>query len=80
MRLRHAVLVLLAGVIGASAARADDISDQIDKAGAAWRAHDSQAAITALEAAANLLRRRHSKRATCLAAISSPLLLCSMSL
>src|ERR1700733_270889 len=57
MRLRHAVLVLLAGVIGASAARADDISDQIDKAGAAWRAHDSQAAITALEAAANLLRQ-----------------------
>jgi hypothetical protein len=57
MRLRHVVLVLLAGVVGASAARADDISDQIDKAAAAWRAHDSQGAIAALEAAANLLRQ-----------------------
>ena len=57
MRLRHITLVLLACVAGAPAARADDVSDQIDKAGAAWRAHDSQGAITALEAAANLLRQ-----------------------
>ncbi|MGA3400175.1 MAG: hypothetical protein ABSC95_13230 [Acetobacteraceae bacterium] len=57
MRLRHVVLVVLACLAGASAARADDISDQIDKASAAWRAHDSQAAIAALEAAASLLHQ-----------------------
>jgi hypothetical protein len=57
MRLRHVVLVLLAGAVGASAARADDVSDQIDKAAAAWRAHDSQGALTALDAAASLLRQ-----------------------
>jgi len=57
MRLRHMVLVALAVVVGASAARADDISDQIDKASAAWRAHDSQSTLVALEAAANLLRQ-----------------------
>jgi hypothetical protein len=57
MRLRHITLVLLACVAGTPAARADDVSDQIDKASAAWRAHDSQGAITALEAAANLLRQ-----------------------
>jgi hypothetical protein len=57
MRLRHKVLVLLACLLAAPAARADDVSDQIDKAAAAWRAHDSQAAITALEAAASLLHQ-----------------------
>jgi hypothetical protein len=57
MRLRAAVLVVLAVVAGALAARADDVSDQIDKAGAAWRAHDGQGALAALEAAANLLRQ-----------------------
>jgi hypothetical protein len=57
MRLRHAVLVVLASVAGVPAARADDVSDQIDKAAAAWRAHDANAAITALDAAASLLRQ-----------------------
>jgi hypothetical protein len=57
MRLRHVVLVLLACVAGGPAARADDVSDEIDKASAAWRAHDSKGAIAALEAAANLLRQ-----------------------
>lgn len=57
MRLRHVVLVLLACVAGIPVARADDVSDQIDKAGAAWRAHDTKGAISALEAAANLLRQ-----------------------
>jgi hypothetical protein len=50
-------LVLLAVVAGVPAARADDVSDQIDKAAAAWRAHDGQGAIAALDAAANLLRQ-----------------------
>ncbi len=66
MRLRHVVLVLLASVACASAARADDISEQIDKAAAAYRAHDNQAAITALEAAANML---HQARADALKAL-----------
>ncbi|HEY3847684.1 MAG TPA: hypothetical protein VGL95_11275 [Acetobacteraceae bacterium] len=57
MRLRHVVLVLLEVVVGVPAARADDVSDQIDKAAAAWRTHDSQGAIAALDAAANLLRQ-----------------------
>ncbi len=69
MRLRHSVLVLLACVAGASIARADDVSDQIDKAAAAWRAHDSQAAIIALEAAASLL---HQARADALKALLPP--------
>ncbi|HVC60374.1 MAG TPA: hypothetical protein VND19_08460 [Acetobacteraceae bacterium] len=57
MRLRHVVLVLLAVLAGGVAARADDVSDQIDKASAAWRAHDGQGALAALDAAANLLRQ-----------------------
>jgi hypothetical protein len=66
MRLRHWVLVSLASVAMTVAARADDVSDQIDKAAAAWRAHDSQAAITALEAASSLL---HQARADALKAL-----------
>ncbi len=66
MRLHHVVLVLLAGVAGASAARADDVSDQIDKAAAAWRAHDSRTALTALDTASNLL---HQARADALKAL-----------
>jgi hypothetical protein len=57
MRLRHVIPMVLACAAGASPANADDVSDQIDKAAAAWRAHDSQAAIVALEAAANLVRQ-----------------------
>lgn len=58
MRLRlGAVLILLASVVGAPAVRADAVSDQIDKAAAAWRAHDSQGALAALDAAAGLLRQ-----------------------
>jgi hypothetical protein len=57
MRLRHLVLVLLAGAACASVSRADDVSDQIDKAAAAWRAHDSGGTLAALDAAANLLRQ-----------------------
>jgi hypothetical protein len=57
MRLRHLVLLLLGCAAGASAARADDISDQIDKAAAAYRAHDTQAAVAALEAASNMLHQ-----------------------
>ena len=66
MRLRHLALILLAGVAGATTARADDVSDQIDKAVAAYRAHDNQAAITALEAASNML---HQARADALKAL-----------
>lgn len=66
MRLRHLVLGLVASVAVTFAARADDVSDQIDKAAAAWRAHDSQAAITALEAASSLL---HQARADALKAL-----------
>ena len=65
MRLRQVIMVLLACAAGATVARADDISDQIDKAAAAYRAHDSQTAITALEAAASML---HQARADALKA------------
>lgn len=57
MRLHLGVLAVLAVIAGAPAARADDVSDQIAKASAAWAAHDSQGALTALETAANLLRQ-----------------------
>jgi hypothetical protein len=58
MRLRHiVVLVMLTGMAFAPVARADDVSDQIDKAGSAWRAHDINGTITALEAAASLVRQ-----------------------
>jgi hypothetical protein len=57
MRLCHVIPMVLAGVAFTPLAYADDVSDQIDKAAAAWRAHDSQGAIVALEAAANLVRQ-----------------------
>ena len=57
LRLRRLLLVLLLGVAGVPAARADQISDDIDKAATAWRAHDSQGTLTALEAATTLLRQ-----------------------
>lgn len=57
MRLRHVVLMVLAVAVGAPAARADDVADQIAKAGAAYGAHDNQGALAALETAANLLRQ-----------------------
>jgi hypothetical protein len=60
MRVHPVALALLTAawsMTAVPAARADEVSDQIDKARTAWSAHDSQAAIVALEAAANLLRQ-----------------------
>ncbi|HUB11448.1 MAG TPA: hypothetical protein VMB34_05785 [Acetobacteraceae bacterium] len=57
MRLRPAGLVVLMGLAGVPAARADQVADEIAKATAAWQAHDSQGTLAALNAAGNLLRQ-----------------------
>ena len=58
MRLRRVgVLWVLAGMAWASAARADDVTDLINKALDAYRGHDTQAAMTSLDAASTLLRQ-----------------------
>ncbi len=58
MRLPYCVLlVLLIAGLQPSPARADDVTDQIDQALAAYRKHDLPVALAALEAAANLLRQ-----------------------
>jgi len=49
-----AVLLIAAWVPGA---RADDVMDQINEAIAAYQKHDLQTAVTALDAAADLLRQ-----------------------
>ena len=48
---------LLFGIVLASGARADDVTDQINEALKAYQNHDTQTAIVALDAAANLLRQ-----------------------
>jgi len=57
MRLHHGLAVLL--LIGwcAQGARADDVTDQINEALKAYQNHDTQTALAALDAAANLLRQ-----------------------
>jgi hypothetical protein len=50
------VFFLFAGLL-APAARADDVTDQINEALKAWQNHDAQTAIAALDAASNLLRQ-----------------------
>jgi len=59
MRLAYCVLLLLLLISGMhpSPTRADDVTDQIDQALAAYRKHDLPVAVAALEAAANLLRQ-----------------------
>ena len=59
MRLPYCVLLLVLLISGMqpSRARADDVTDQIDQALAAYRKHDLPVAVAALEAAANLLRQ-----------------------
>jgi hypothetical protein len=57
MRLRHGfAALLLVGTI-VSGARADDVTDQINEALKAYQNHDTQTAVAALDAAANLLRQ-----------------------
>jgi hypothetical protein len=58
MRLLFGVLLLLP-IFGAhpSPARADDVTDQMDQARAAYQKHDLPTAVAALDAAANLLRQ-----------------------
>jgi hypothetical protein len=57
MRLRHVIVTLL--LVGAMApgTRADEVTDQINEAVKAYQNHDTQTAIAALDAAANLLRQ-----------------------
>jgi hypothetical protein len=59
MRLPYCVLLLsvLISAMHPSPVRADDVTDQIDQALAAYRKHDLAVAVAALEAAANLLRQ-----------------------
>ena len=51
------VAALLAATIAATDAHADDVTDQINEALKAYQNHDTQTAIVALDAAANLLRQ-----------------------
>ena len=57
MRACHRIAVLLFGIATVSAAHADDVTDQINEALKAYQNHDTQTAIAALDAAANLLRQ-----------------------
>jgi hypothetical protein len=59
MRLPYSALLLLLLISGLhpSPARADDVTEQIDQALAAYQKHDLPVAVAALEAAANLLRQ-----------------------
>lgn len=52
-----ALLLLLCSGLDPSPARADDVTDQMDQARAAYQKHDLPTAVAALEAAANLLRQ-----------------------
>jgi hypothetical protein len=51
------IIVLLLGIVTASAGHADDVTDQINEALKAYQNHDTQTAIAALEAASSLLRQ-----------------------
>jgi len=59
MRLPYCVLLLsvLISAMHPLPARADDVTDQIDQALAAYQKHDLAVAVAALEAVANLLRQ-----------------------
>ena len=57
MRLCRGCAALLVIVLCLAGARADDVTDQINEALKAYRSHDTQTAIAALDAAANLLRQ-----------------------
>ena len=57
MRLRHVIAAGLLWTMCLPGARADDVTDQINEALKAYQNHDSQTAIAALDAAANLLRQ-----------------------
>ena len=57
MRACHRIAVLLCCIATVSAAHADDVIDQITEALQAYQNHDTQTAITALDAASNLLRQ-----------------------
>jgi hypothetical protein len=54
---RHRITAVLLVLATVSAARADDVTDQIDEALKAYQNHDTQTAIAALDAASNLLRQ-----------------------
>lgn len=58
MRLHQIGLLALAAVSIAGIARADDVSDQIQQALSAYQRNDRQGALSALDAAANLLRQQ----------------------
>lgn len=57
MRLRRAAVLLLAGVVMSAPAVADEVTEQIGKALTAYQNHNSEAALTALDAAAGKLRQ-----------------------
>lgn len=56
MRLRHAAILLLAGAVLTAPAYADEVSDKISQALAAYQNHDSRSALEALDAASHMLR------------------------
>jgi hypothetical protein len=58
MRAHRIGLLAVAAIGVAGIARADDVSDQIQRALSAYRQHDPQGALSALDAAANLLRQQ----------------------
>lgn len=58
MRLRHAAILMLAGVVLAAPAFADEVTDQITKALNAYQHHDTHAALVALDAASSHLRHQ----------------------
>ena len=57
MRSPYRIAAMVLAVALATSARADDVTDQINEALKAYQNHDPQTAISALDAAANLLRQ-----------------------
>ena len=57
MRFHSGIAAMLIIIATASGARADDVTDQINEALKAYQNHDTQAAVAALDGAANLLRQ-----------------------
>ena len=72
MRLRHAAILLLAGTLAAAPAFADEISDQIERALTAYRNHNTERALTALDAASHALREERASRLAQLLPIAPP--------
>lgn len=72
MRPCHLVLGLLMAALSVAAAHADPVSDDIDRAAAAWSAHDAVATLSALQDAAAVLRQARADALKALLPVAPP--------